>query len=172
MSLQCNMTLNQSSVTAGQSSQATLTVYNPNASSVVVTGMQVSVSTTAGQYMPAVNQSLPPMGWGMTTIVPATSSITFGPFPIAAGSSANVNSFQAVNQSGNLNPVNPQPSQSPQQQLMVGATVYASDGSVNTAGQAGLLVSYVPAPPMGFQGGPLMFSAPNNLALGVFTGAL
>lgn len=172
MALVCNMTLSQPSVTAGQSSQATLTVYNPNASAVVVTGMQVSVSTVAGQYTPAVNQSLPPMGWGMTTIAPATSSITFGPFPIAAGSASNVNSYAAVNQTGNLNPINPQPSQSPQQVLMVGATVYGSDGSINTSGKAPLLVSYVPAPPLNYQGGPLFFSAPNNLALGLTTGIL
>lgn len=173
MALQCNMTLNTNTCTAGQNGvQATLTVYNPNASSVVVTGASVFTTTPAGQYANAVNQSVVPLGPGMTTTVPAASSITFGPFAIAASSSANANSFQMVNPSNSVIPANPQPSQRPQQQLMVGAIVYGSDGSVNTAGQAGLLVSFTPPPPLNFQGGPLMFSAPNNLALGLTSGVL
>lgn len=174
MSLVCNMTLNVGTTVAGQnpSPQATLTVYNPNASDVVVTGASVFTVTLAGQYTNATNQSVVPLGPGMTTLVPSEDSITFGPFPIVCASAANVNSFAAVNQSGNLFPINPQPSQRPQQVLMVGATVYGSDGSVNSSGQAPLLVSYTSTPPVGYQGGPLMFSAPNNLALGMTTGVL
>lgn len=174
MALVCNMSLNYGSMTAGQnpSPQATLTVYNPNASAVVVTGASVFTTTLVGQQTNATNQSVVPLGPGMTTVVPTLSSITFGPFPIAASSSANVNSFQAVNQVGNLFAINPQPSQRPQEVLLVGATVYGSDGSVNTAGKAPLLVSYTSTPPVGYQGGPLFLSAPNNLALAFTVGLL
>lgn len=174
MALQCNMTLNTASTTAGQSPapQATLTVYNPNASAVVVTGARVFTTTLQGQQANVVNEALVPMGPGMTTVVPALSSITFGPFPISTGSAANVNAFLAITPVGNIFPQNPQPSQRPQTLLLVNATVYGSDGSVNIAGVAPLLVSYTSPPPLNFQGGPLMFSAPNNLALGFFTGVL
>jgi len=173
MALVCNMTLNTASVTAGQNAaQATLSVYNPNASAVVVTGASVFTTTLAGQYTNSTNQSVVPLGPGMTTVVPALGLITFGPFPVAASSAANVNSYAAVNQVGNLFAINPQPSQRPQQVLMVGALVYGSDGSVNVAGQAPLLVSYTSAPPLNYQGGPMMFSAPNNLALGLTSGVL
>lgn len=173
MALTCNMTLNTAVTTAGQSPapQATLQVFNPNASAVVVTGAAVNVSTSTGQQ-DNVNQSVVPLGPGMTTVVPPLSSITFGPFPIAPGRAANVNSFAAINQTGNLNPINPQGAHRPQQLLLVGATVYGSDGSVNIAGTAALLVSYASTPPLGYQGGFLQFAAPNNLVLGMTTGVL
>lgn len=174
MALVCNMTLNVPFTTAGQNPlpQATLQVFNPNASAVVVTGASISTATAAGQQANAVNQSVVPLGPGMTTVVPALSSITFGPFPISAGSAANVNSFAAVNQVGNLFAINPQPSQRPQQLLLVGATVYGSDGSINIAGVAPLLVSYTSTPPLNYQGGLFQFAAPNNLALGKATGVI
>lgn len=174
MALQCNMTLNVASTTAGQSPapMATLTVFNPNATDVVVTGANIEISTLAGQRTNAVNGSVVPMGPGMTTVVPTRASITFGPFPIAPATAANVNNFASVNQTGNLFAINPQPAHRPQQILQVGATVYGSDGSVNTAGIAPLLVSYANPPPIGYQGGPMQFGAPNNIALGLLTGLL
>lgn len=174
MALVCNMTLNVPFTTAGQNPapQATLQVYNPSASAVVVTGASVNISSPGGQQTSATNQSVVPLGPGMTTVVPALSSITFGPFPIAPGSAANVNSFAAVNQVGNLFAINPQASQRPQQLLLVGATVYGSDSSINIAGVAPLLVSYTSTPPLNYQGGLFQFAAPNNLALGVATGVI
>lgn len=176
MSLQAQVTLNYSSYSAGQNPppMATVQVYNPNATAVVVTGIQMSARP---QFSPLVNSmamspSAPPTGPGQTVSVPALSSITFGPFPMAVGSAANVNSFQAVNQTGNLYPINPQGSQPPQTTLLVGATVYGSDGSVNEAGQVGLLLSYASAPPVAYQGGFLNFAGPNNLATGLLLGGL
>jgi len=175
MALQANVTLNYSAYTAGQSPapMATVTVYNPNASAVVVTSINMLAHPfgSTAQALP-MSPSVPPTGPGMTVSVPTLSSITFGPFPIVIGSAANVNSFQAVNQTSNLNPINPQGSQPPQTQVMVGALVYGSDGSANTAGEAGLLVSYYPAPPLGYQGGFLQFNGPNNLITGALAGIL
>lgn len=179
MALQAQVTLNYSSYTAGQNPppQATVTVYNPNASAVVVTAVVMRRQSPAplpvGQpnFIPAA-PSVAPIGPGMTTSVPALSSITIGPFPIVVASAANANSFQMVNQAGNLNPINPQGSQPPQSTVMVGATVYGSDGSSNVAGSAPLLVSYASAPPVGFQGGFLNFSAPNNCITGLIPGIL
>lgn len=172
MALQCNLTVSSGSVTAGQPSQATLTVYNPNASAVVVTGCSVFVTTLDGQYATAANSPSVALGPGTTTSVPTLSSITFGPFPIVVGSAAAASPFDVINQGTNIFPLNPQPSQRPQQRYLVQGLVYASDGSVNTSGVAPLLVSYTLPPPMNLQGGPLMFSAPNNLALGFVSGVL
>jgi len=174
MSLQANVTLNTGSYSAGQNPppMATVTVYNPNASAVVVTGIQMS---SRPQFSGLVNSvamspSVPPTGPGQTVSVPALSSITFGPFPMVVGSAANVNSQAAVNQVGNLFPINPQGSQPPQTTMLIGATVYGSDGSLNEAGQAGLLVSYTSAPPVAYQGGFLNFAGPNNLITGLCVG--
>lgn len=176
MSLQCQVTLNYSSYSVGQNAppNATVTVYNPNASAVVVMGIAITSRVLNGSSVnqSAMSQSLPPTGPGMTVLVPTLSSITFGPFPITVGSAANANSFQAVNQTGNLNPINPQVALPPQFTLLVGATVTGSDGSNNVAGVAPLLVSYCPPPPLGWQGGFLQFSAPNNLATGFLAGVL
>lgn len=176
MALQANVTLNTSVYTAGQNPapMATVTVYNPNASAVTVTSinMKARVFTDPNLNRLAMLPSLPPTGPGMTTSVPSLSSITFGPFPIVLGSAANMNSFAAVNMSGNLNPVNPQGSQPPQTRVMIGALVYGSDGSANEAGEAGLLLSYASPPPVGYQGGVLQFDAPNNLATGLLFGVL
>ncbi len=176
MALQANVTLNYSAYTAGQSPapMATVTVYNPNASAVVVTSVNMEAHAFSDSLVNrlAMSPSIPPLGPGMTTSVPALSTITIGPFPIVLGSASNVNSFQAVNQTGNLFPINPQGSQPPQTQVMIGAMVYGSDGSANRAGEVGLLLSYTSAPPVGYQGGFLQFSAPNNIANGLFLGVL
>ncbi len=176
MSLQCNVTLNYSAYAAGQNPapMATVTCYNPNASAVVVTGINITGHTfqSAIQGQLPMLQSSPPIGPGMTTSVPALSSITFGPFPIVIGSAANSNQFQMVNQTGNLFPQNPQGSQPSQTRVMVGATIQASDGSVNVAGEVGLLVSYYSPPPVGYQGGFLQFNGVNNLVLGFASGVL
>ncbi len=176
MSLSCQVSLNYSAYTAGQNPapMATVFVYNPNASAVVVTSIQM---TAYALLDPLVNRlamlpSVPPTGPGMTVSVPTLSSITIGPFPIVLGSAANVNSFQMVNQTGNINPVNPQGSQPPQTTVMVGATVYGSDGSVNVAGVAPVYLSYSETPPLAYQGGFLQLQAPNNLITALAAGVV
>jgi hypothetical protein len=97
MALIANMTLSSGSMVAGQSPapQATLTVYNPNASAVLVSGARVSISTASGQQTHAGNAPTVPLIAGYST-VPALSSLTFGPFPVAIGSAASGNAFQMV----------------------------------------------------------------------------
>jgi hypothetical protein len=85
---------------------------------------------------------------------------------VVVHSNAGANSFQAVGPSGVL--TDPQPSYQagnhfPQFVVLVSATVYGSDGSVNVSGTAPLLVDVVAPPPLGYQGGFLHLSAPNNL---------
>ncbi len=178
MSLSCQVSMNYSAYSAGQTPppMATVLVFNPNAVAVVVTGIQMQAAVL-NATAPAINRlamppSSPPIGPGMTTLVPALSSITIGPFPIVIGSAANDNSFQMVNQTGNLNPVNPQGSQPPQYTVMVGADVYGSDGSFNSAGAAPVLVSYTSAPPPAYQGGYMQFASPNNLANALLAGVI
>lgn len=176
MALQCQVTLNYSSYSSGQTPppQATLFVYNPNAVPVTVTGLQLSfralndVSINRTTALPSV----PPIGPGMTVTAPAGASISIGPFPVVVASGANVNSFQAINQTGNLNPINPQGSQPAQFTVMVGGLVYGSDGSVNTIGEAAILVSYESPPPVAYQGGFLQYASPNNFVSLMLMGVL
>ena len=172
MALQCQMTLSYASMGAGQTPapQATLTVFNPNASAVLVTGATIYAQTLAGQRV-NFNAPLIPLVPGQATVA-ALATLTFGPFPITIPSLANSNTFQALVPTGGQTPLNPQQTQPSQVQYQVGAFVSASDGSVNTAGVAPLLVSFAPPPPMNWQGGPMMFSAVNNLALGIATGVI
>ena len=163
MALKCQVSLNYASYTAGQNPppMATLLVFNPGASAVVVTGVQLEFSDQSGDRIrPAVSPG--PMGGspGMTVSVPTLDDITIGPFPIAVGSAAAANSFAMVEPGDQ--PPNAQPSQPMQSTILIGATVYGSDGSINVAGPAGLLVSYTSAPPVGYQGGFLQFASPNN----------
>lgn len=165
MSLQCQVLMNTIAYSAGQNPppQATVFVYNPNAVTVVVTAIRMNGMVVGdGTNRLAMAPSVPPIGPGQATSVPALSSINIGPFPIVIASAANDNSFQMVNQTGNLNPVNPQGSQPPQFTVLVGADVYGSDGSFNVAGVAPVLVSYQSSPPLAFQGGFYQFASPNN----------
>ncbi len=175
MALQCNVSLNYASYTAGQTPppMATLQVYNPGAVPVNVQSVQMQFYDVSGTISTmSAGASVPPIGPGMTTLVPSLSSITIGPFPVVVASASNVNSFAAVNQAGNLFPINPQRAERSHFTLMVGALVYGSDLSVNVAGQAALLVSYTSNPPPGFQGGYMNFAGPNNLAVLLLTGGI
>lgn len=169
MALQCNVTVNYTAYQAGQTPppMATLQVYNPNASAVAVTGIVLTYFDVLGNPIAApTNAPMPAMGPGQTVVAPALSSITFGPFPVVFGSAANMNSFQetaSVDVTANINSIVAQP---PQTVVRVGATVSGSDGSVNTAGVAPIIVSYTAAPPPAFQGGFLQFSNGRNLING------
>jgi hypothetical protein len=160
------MTLNVATYVPGQNPapMATLTIYNPNAVAVVVTGVQLQAKVLGDPNINrlAMPPSVVPIGPGMTTSVPALGTITIGPFPVVVASAANGNTAQSMGPTGSTTPVNPQGSQPLQYTLMIGADVYGSDGSYNQAGVAALLVSYLSAPPLGFQGGFLQFNAPNN----------
>ena len=166
MALNCQISLDYRSYLAGQTPapNATLTVYNPGAATVVVTGVELVFKDSVGNVLrPPVQPALVPIGPGQTVSVAAATTITVGPFRIAVGSAAAASSFQMVPPSSQ--PSNPQPSQPLQSQIFVGAIVYGSDGSVNTAGSDGLLVSYSVPPPLGFQGGFAQFNGANNAVL-------
>ncbi len=172
MALQCQMSVNVFSSVAGQTPvpQATLTVYNPNASAVVVTGAQVTIRSLSGQFTAPANIPLVPLTPG-TTSVAALSTATFGPFGIAIGTPSNVNSFQAVNPAAtDFDPVYPQQAVRSPRKYFIGATVYGSDGSLNVAGEAPVLIDTTTPPPLGYQGGFLQFSSPNNFAAGFLAG--
>ena len=165
MALTCQMTVTPASYQAGQSPPpvASLQVFNPNAVAVSVTGIELVFRDTQGlAQRPPVLEGLPPIGIGQTTSVPSLGVITIA-FPIAVANLASANSFQMVPPSSV--PANPQSANPPQSQLVIGARVYGSDGSVNDAGPGGLLVSFANPPPLGFQGGFSHFSGPNNAVL-------
>ena len=168
MALQCQIVMSTGACVAGQSPSpmATLQVYNPNASSVAVTGIQIRYYDKLGApaMSAPVGQSMPALGPGQTVVVPTLSSVNFGPFPIAIASPSQACSYPPQPSSA-LNPTNPNSAMPPQTFFFIGADVMGSDGSVNQAGQDGLLVSYTIAPPVGYQGGFAHFSGPNNACL-------
>lgn len=166
MALTCQVVLNTTAYQAGQTPTpvASIQVYNPNATAVTVTGLEMVYTDPQGNTQrPPIAQSIPPIGVGQTTTAPALSSIFIGPIYLAIGSAAAASSYQMV--PPGAVPANTQGAQPLQSQLFIGARVYGSDGSVNSAGSAGLLVSYSVAPPQAYQGGYAQFSAPNNAVL-------
>lgn len=176
MALQCQILLSSSTTVAGQSPppMATLQVYNPNASAVAVTAIQMAYydGVTGRPINAAVAPQMPAYGPGQVVVATALTSITFGPMPVATGSASNMSSYPQAGYSSGTTPFNPQAGQPPQTSILIGATVYGSDGSVNEAGRAGLFVSYVPFPPQAFQGGYFNFAGPNNFMTGVSFGVL
>lgn len=157
MALVCSVVLSATSYSAGHTPppSASILCYNPGASTVVVTGVglygRVFGSSTPGNPVPMGN-ALPPYGPGAPVSVAAASTATVGPFPITVGSAA-----------AGIGGVS-QPSQPADFILMVGATVFGSDGSRNEAGEAGMTVSYSLRPRINTQGGQLIFSQPSNSA--------
>lgn len=175
MALQCNLTMNVASAVAGQSPapQATLTVYNPNATAVSVVAVQLAfynainnapVNSSAAMPVPATSP-------GQTITAPALTSITIGPFPITAGS-ASANPFWMSTPIAGSAVATPQIGELPITQMILGATVYGSDGSINEAGRVGFTISPNPFPPPTYQGGWLQFNVPNNFVTGLIMGIL
>lgn len=167
MALNCALTLSRLATAVGQNPppMLLLTVYNTAASAVVVTGVQVTFWDTVGNQLR--NASVVPpsvaFGPGATTSVPATDDIDIGPFPIVVASAANGNAYEMVPPSDQ--PSNMQLSQPLVWDLVIGATVFASDGTVNEASRTMLRISPQSTPPLGFQGGFANFSDGNNANL-------
>jgi hypothetical protein len=163
MSLNCAMTLNANSYSSGATPppMATLTVYNPNAASVAVTGFAPQYFDVNGNILAAaIGQSMPAMGPGQTVVVPALGTLTFGPFPVVVATAANANPFQAVIRGSQ--PINPQLAMPTPVTVQVGGLVYGSDGSVNQVAMAPLIVASAFVPPVGQMGGSAQFNNPNN----------
>ncbi len=157
MALVCSVVLSATSYSAGHTPPPTARVvcYNNGASAVVVTGVALSKrvhgSDTLGGPVPMGN-ALPPYGPGAPVSVSAGGTQTVGPFAVTVGSAAS-----AIGG-------NSQPSQPADCILVIGATVFGSDGSRVEAGEAGMLVSYSIRPRVGTQGGQFIFSQPSNSA--------
>lgn len=169
MALNCQMTLNTLATSAGRTPapQATLQVYNTGASSVAVTGIKMEYyDVNAVALRLCVAQSMPALGPGQTTVVPSLSSVFFGPFPIVIASASSVNASQA--EPAARPPEDPFPRQLAHPAntfVWVGATVTGSDGTINTAARAGLLVGPAVNPPLYSQGGVVQFNGSSNSGL-------
>ena len=157
LALVCSVVLSANSYSAGHTPppSASIVCYNNGASAVVVTGVQlykrILGSDTPGNPVPMGN-ALPPYGPGAPVSVSALGTQRVGPFSITMGSAAS-----AIGG-------NSQPSQPAGCILVIGATVFGSDGSRNVAGEAGITVSYSIRPRVGTQGGQLIFSQASNSA--------
>ena len=150
--------------------QATLQVYNPNATAVAVTGIQLQMFNASGQPIPGGNLPTPAMGPGQNVVAATLSSITFGPFPLAVGSAAAASGFGSV-------PIpaltgNTELAQPPQVQVLLGGVVYGSDGSINIIVPAGVTISYTSTPALLSQGGVINFTQGSNLLTGLVMGVL
>lgn len=160
MALVCSVVLSANTYSAGHTPPPTASIvcYNPGASAVVVTGVELTKrvfgSSTPGSPVPMGN-ALPPYGPGAPVSVAAGGSQRVGPFPITVGNVASA--IGGVSQ----------PSQVSDYILVIGATVLGSDGSRNVAGEAGITVSYSVRPRTNTQGGQLIFSQASN-SLGWF----
>ncbi len=151
MALTCAVTLSTATYTVGTTPVplASLAVTNPNASAVVVTGAMVHYrvsGATNPTSSTAAQNNVVATGPGQTVSVPASGTITF-PFGVAIGSAAAGSTFYQMNNGVGPTPVNSQPSQPLTYTMLVGCTVYGSDGSVNEASEASLLVTFYPGSP-------------------------
>lgn len=158
------MSLNVDSALAQSSPlpQATLQVYNPNASPVAVTGIAVKYLNAEFQpFNAATNLPMPAMGPGQTVVVPALASLFFGPFSVTLGMAGNANMFLAAPQTAPLSAMSrSELANRRAQRVFVGATVYGSDGSINEAGLDSVLFSWSTIAPIGLQGGNTNFTLP------------
>jgi hypothetical protein len=170
MPLACQAYVYPSACSGEQPVTAVLTVTNATASPIAITGAALSMAQLGDGLAISRAENVLPLGPGMPVVVPASSTIIVGPFQVVVHSNAGANSFQSVGPAGAL--TDPQLSEArgdqngnhfPQFVVLVSATVYGSDGSVNVSGTAPLLVDVVVPPPLGYQGGFLHLSAPNNL---------
>jgi hypothetical protein len=144
---------------------AAVIAYNPTATPLVILGGVLTVKTLGGsRQVPSASGALP-TGPGSTGAVPAGGYVVLGPVSVAVHSAAAANSFQAVaqdtqgQQPAHLYAPGPQP----QITVLVGATLYVSDGTTSEAATAPLLVDVAVAPPLGWQGGALELASANNL---------
>lgn len=178
MPLSCQAYVTPASTPGGVAVQAFIIAFNPSATtSIAITGGALQVyQLTDGDadespYYVSAAPNVLPLGPGMPTVVAPLSSLLVGPVPVVVHNNAGSNSFQDLGPAGVL--VSPQPTDDrsmsdtgrgfPQFTAMVGGTLNGSDGSINQIAPAPLLVDIATPPPLGFQGGPLFLSAPNNL---------
>lgn len=176
MPLSCRVVLSRATCQSeGAPPMAAVIITNPTATALSVLGGRLTVRQLGGDP----NVSAPPMalpvGPGTSTVVPAGGTIVMSPLPVVVHSPAASNSFQAATGDTSLprgqNAHVRMPGPAPQFTVLVGAELQASDGTVNEAATAPLLVDVAVPPPLGRQGGTLQFADPNNL-VNMLTGVL
>jgi hypothetical protein len=169
MPLNCQVYVYPSARSGDQPVTVAITATNPGAVPIVITGGDITVTQLGDGTDVSCAKPTLPLGPGMPTVVAAGATVLVGPVTIAVHSNSGCDPYQSAPQGAY---VDPQPSDSrgaatgnkfPQFTVLVGATLYGSDGSINFAGTAPLFVDVVSPPPLGFQGGFLSLSAANNL---------
>jgi hypothetical protein len=144
MALTCTVATTPTTYQAGSTPPPSFTIScsNATAAAIVVTGVELVFTDGSDVVIkPPVATPIVPLGPGMIVSVPASSSITLGPFSLAVASAANARIEQMV--PPNTAPLNMQGSQPTTYTLKVGATVYASDGSVNAATADTITIQYL-----------------------------
>lgn len=177
MPLNCQVYAFPSAQSGDQPVAVFVTATNPSTTTpIAITGGAVFASQLGNG--PALPCALPmlPLGPGMPTVVAAGATILVGPVQLVVYSNGAANPYQNPGSTFDSQPSasrgEPTGNHYPQFTVLVGATLYGSDGSINQAGTAPILVDVVVPPPLGFQGGFLHLSAPNNLVTAYVAGVL
>ncbi len=165
MPLNCQFTIDPTAITDGQQVPIVtiaLTVSNPGATAVAVTGVDVHFSDrSVNQVRPGLAPLALPMGQNQSNIIQAGATVMFGPFPIAIWSSGKLNVSAMIRPDSS--PLST--SGSPQYPVLVGGIVYGSDGTANVASPSRLLISLSSAPARAYVGGNADFSSAGDSAL-------
>ncbi len=143
MALTCTVQCTPTTYNAGSTPPPSFSILceNATAAAIVVTGVELVFTNSSDvPIRPPVANPLVALGLGQTVSVPAGSNITLGPFSLAVASAANAVPSAMV--PPDSDPENMQGSQPLTYDLKVGATVYASDGSVNAATADTITVRY------------------------------
>lgn len=176
MALIASVTLDRLSYSGGDTPlKCTLTVYNPNASAIVVTAAVLRVEdwNNPRNRIPC-NIPLIPYSAGQSSLIPALGTLSFGPFNIAAVQPGSMNAYIDPPPTNMLglgfgNAVQPDNAFPGSVQCRVGCVVYASDRSATEASPAGFLLNYTNPPPPTYQGGWATFSNGNNAGNFIFS---
>lgn len=177
MPLQCQVFVYPSAAGGEQPVTVAVIATNPSPTTpIVISGGSVSVTQLRDGTDVSCAKPMLPLGPGMPTVVAPGATVLVGPAQLAVHSNSAANSFQNPSSLIDSQPSDargePTGNHYPQFTVLVGATLYGSDGSINQAGTAPLLVDVVAPPPLGFQGGFLHLSAPNNLVTAYAAGVL
>jgi hypothetical protein len=174
MALQCALNFVSSTYTAGATPppQLSMTLFNPNAFAVLVLGVRIYTKDPSGALSQSPYGEVSwPVGPGSNVTVPALGTLLMGPVAFTVGSAANANGAQYVSQVAGQATL-PQSAEPPQRTVLAAATVAASDGSLNEATPAALVVSYTSQPPALSQGGSLTYFNQTNFLTGLALGVL
>jgi hypothetical protein len=157
MPLNCQFTIAPTAEVSGQPPPPTLAlaITNPGSTSVTVTGVEVIFADRSVNPRPAATPPSLPLGVGQSAIITAGTTSNYGPFPLSTWSAAVLDPLKMM--PPDSSPLSTQGF--PQFEVWVAGLVYGSDGSVNVAGRARLLLALPNAPTRTYLGGNADFSA-------------